>query len=173
MTVWRFCPECARPLRAAAELPGHPPSCPDGHFTHWDNPAPTTIAIIERDGRYLLLRRARMPYAGEWDAPGGFIDGGESPQQCVQREVLEETGLVVTAAELQGVYPSLYGETGRRTLGIAYRCELQRGTLQLSDENSQARWFAPQELPHLPLADVREAFRRLAPTTPRWKADRP
>jgi 8-oxo-dGTP diphosphatase len=48
-------------------------------------------------GRLLLVRRGRDPHRGRWSLPGGRVEAGESPEQAVEREVLEETGLSVRA----------------------------------------------------------------------------
>lgn len=51
------------------------------------------VAVVERDGRILFLRRDRDPMRGLWELPGGKIEPGESPAACALRELFEETGL--------------------------------------------------------------------------------
>jgi ADP-ribose pyrophosphatase YjhB (NUDIX family) len=59
---------------------------------------PCVGAVVHDDaGRLLLVRRGRDPHRGRWSLPGGRVEAGESPEQAVEREVLEETGLVVRA----------------------------------------------------------------------------
>jgi ADP-ribose pyrophosphatase YjhB (NUDIX family) len=151
---FRFCPACAAPL---APLPtGHRdagrPACPRGHFVHYDNPAVTTYALVAgSDGRYLALRRAHAPCAGEWDLPGGFVEAGEPPAGAVRREIAEETGLDVELLGVIGAYTSVYGETGRHTVDIGYHARLAAGQeaadIVLSDEKSEAAWFALDDFP--------------------------
>ncbi len=59
------------------------------------------VALIERDGRVLMLRRRQddRSYPGMWCLPGGRVDPGESPVEAVEREVFEETGLRVRVGE--------------------------------------------------------------------------
>ena len=58
------------------------------------------IAVIEHAGQYLIgLRPADAPLPGLWEFPGGKIHAGESPDQAVARECLEETGLAVIVGE--------------------------------------------------------------------------
>lgn len=155
MTRWTFCPECAAHLRLTA---AGEPTCPDGHFTKYDNPVPSTIAVIVRDDRYLLVRRAHEPERGRWDAVGGFLQGNEGASDCVTREGREELGLTVTPRRLLGVYPSTYGGTGIHTIGIAYECELSEGDIRLSPENSEFRWFTAADIPDLAFPDVAAAY---------------
>jgi 8-oxo-dGTP diphosphatase len=59
---------------------------------------PCVGAVVhDAAGRLLLVRRGRDPHAGRWSLPGGRIEPGESPEQAVEREVREETGLSVRA----------------------------------------------------------------------------
>jgi 8-oxo-dGTP diphosphatase len=53
-------------------------------------------------GRLLLIRRGHAPSRGLWSLPGGRVEPGETPAQAVEREVLEETGLIVRAGEPVG-----------------------------------------------------------------------
>ena len=60
--------------------------------------------ICIRDGSMLLIHKAKGPYTGLLDLPGGGIEWGEAPDAALVREFLEETGLAVTAGEVAGVY---------------------------------------------------------------------
>ena len=64
---WVHCPRCAAPLVHGTEL--HCPAC---GLVIYDNPAPTASALVLRDGRLMLTRRARPPQEGMWDLPGGI-----------------------------------------------------------------------------------------------------
>ena len=62
-------------------------------------PVVACVGAVVHDaaGRLLLVRRGHDPQRGRWSLPGGRVEAGESPEQAVEREVLEETGLAVRA----------------------------------------------------------------------------
>lgn len=66
----------------------------------------TTLCYIEDDGKYLMLHRTKKKNdinEGKWIAPGGHCENGESPDDCVRREVLEETGLTLKSVRFRGI----------------------------------------------------------------------
>ena len=66
----------------------------------------STLCYLEKDGQYLMLLRNKKKQdvnEGKWIAPGGKFEEGESPEECVRREVAEETGLIVDRLALKGV----------------------------------------------------------------------
>src|ERR1700732_3227941 len=67
--------------------------------------------VIIDQGRALLIRRGREPLLGEWSIPGGMLELGETLEQGVARELLEETGLSVRVVELIEVFDRLYVES--------------------------------------------------------------
>ncbi|HRN17841.1 MAG: 8-oxo-dGTP diphosphatase [Trueperaceae bacterium] len=75
----------------------------------------TTLVYVRRGAYTLMLRRTRAhdPLQGKWNGLGGKLEPGESPEECMRREVLEESGLSVKEAELKGVitFPGFDGGT--------------------------------------------------------------
>lgn len=66
----------------------------------------TTLCYIEKEGKYLMLHRVKKHHdinAGKWIGVGGHVENGEAPEECLLREVKEETGLVLTAYRLRGL----------------------------------------------------------------------
>jgi 8-oxo-dGTP diphosphatase len=102
--------------------------------------------VIANRGRILVLRRAeRMPYRpGSWDLPGGHLAIDENFEQCLLREVKEETGLDVAIERLLGLHKADSGPF----VQALYACRLmvyQRVKLR-PDEHTEARWVTIQEL---------------------------
>jgi 8-oxo-dGTP diphosphatase len=87
--------------------------------------------LVRQDGKVLLIKKGRGPYNGMYDLPGGGIEFGETPEQTLRREFMEETGLVVEPVRLlaavsnrvQFVNSSLEVEDLHH-LGILYHVEL-------------------------------------------------
>ena len=157
-----FCPVCAAGMTVLSDGPDRGrPACPRGHFVHYDNPAVTAFAFVERAGRYLVLRRAEEPYLDLWDLPGGFVESGEAPAESVQREILEETGLRVESLRVLGAYTSRYGDDGKWTVDVAFHCRALPGDVRLSAEKSQAAWVTPADMPPLAFAGERDALEEL------------
>jgi 8-oxo-dGTP diphosphatase len=62
-----------------------------------------SLCYIIHDDHVLMIRRARPPHVGKWSAPGGKLELGESPYDCVMREMREETGFTITEPTLRGI----------------------------------------------------------------------
>jgi 8-oxo-dGTP pyrophosphatase MutT (NUDIX family) len=79
----------------------------------------TVSAVVERDGRFLIVEE-RSSGIVVMNHPGGHIEAGESPEQAVVREALEETGCQITVGGLLGVYLWIHPQTRQQYLRIAY-----------------------------------------------------
>ncbi|MBD2847082.1 (deoxy)nucleoside triphosphate pyrophosphohydrolase [Paenibacillus sp. IB182496] len=114
-------------------------------------------AIIENgEGQILIARRrAGKAQAGMWEFPGGKLEPGESPQACLQRELLEEMNLAIAPYAPFAVNAHDYGDTAIRL--IAYRATLVAGELQLRDHDDY-RWVAPSELSAFSFAPADKPF---------------
>src|SRR5215470_19383741 len=73
-------------------------------------------ALIVENGRMLLIKRGKAPLFGEWSIPGGLLELGETTRQAAEREACEETGLVVRATDLLGVFDRIVQDDEQRTL---------------------------------------------------------
>jgi 8-oxo-dGTP diphosphatase len=96
--------------------------------------------IFDAEQRVLLCHRRDMD---AWNLPGGGLEIGELPNECVIREVHEETGLEVSIIRVLGVY----GKAGRNELVFSFLCEITGGELKLTAETDENHYFKPSELP--------------------------
>jgi len=118
----------------------------------YGNPIPAALAIIQRRGRVLLGRRARPPYAGTWDLPGGFLEAGERPDECLRRELREELGIGTRRARLVGFGTDRYGPRGFPVLAVVYRVTPRAGRIRPADDVSEVRWFSRRAIPYREIA---------------------
>jgi 8-oxo-dGTP diphosphatase len=95
--------------------------------------------VVRDDGRVLVIKRDDN---GHWEAPGGVLELDETFEAGVQREVLEETGLEVTAERLIGVYKNLT----HGIVALVYRCRPTGGEPHPTDEARESRWMTREEV---------------------------
>ena len=113
---------------------------------------PAVSAVIFNDAGEVLLHQSVDD--GRWYLIGGAMEPGEEPADACAREVLEETGLVVTPERLIGVYPTplITYPNGDQVnyVGIAFRCRVTGGRLHVADDESlDVRYFPIDRLPDL------------------------
>jgi 8-oxo-dGTP diphosphatase len=157
----RFCIRCGRALRIVVQEGRRRPRCPRCGWTFYDNPAPAAVAIIVRGGRVLLGRRARAPYAGTWDLPGGFLEPYEMPEAGLDRELREELGVGLRASRLVGYAVDRYGKGGMAVLALVYRVTPTSVRFKPADDVSEVRWFPERRVPFREIAfpSLRRALR--------------
>lgn len=147
----RFCHRCGGLLaltrRRGEEHAQH--VCTACGRTHYRNAIPCAGALVQQDGRLLLVKRAIEPYLGCWDIPGGFLELEEHPEAGAVREVREETGLSVEIIDLFGMYTGryVYDGVGKTCLNVYYSAWVAGGTEEAGDDAADLAWFAPDELP--------------------------
>ena len=110
-------------------------------------------AVIYRDGRILLVRRARAPGRDLFSLPGGVVEAGETLADAVTREVLEETGLTVEPVALAGhrevIMRDAAGRVERHFVILPFACHWRAGEAAPSDEVAEAIWVAPDDIANL------------------------
>jgi len=143
----RYCLVCGTRLRPVREHGRTRRRCPKCGWTFYDNPVPAAVALVERGDRVLLVRRARPPYAGTWDLPGGFLEAGETPERGLRRELREELGLEVQRPRLMGFATDRYGPGGFPVLTVIYAVTAGPGRLRIADDVSGARWVPKGRVP--------------------------
>jgi len=103
--------------------------------------------VIFRDGKVLLVRRARSPGRGFYSLPGGRVEFGESLHTALHREVDEETGLRIEILGLAGwreVLPTGAGAGHYLIMSFAARWASREPVL--NDEHDDFKWLAPEEI---------------------------
>jgi 8-oxo-dGTP diphosphatase len=135
-----------------------------------DRPYLAVSAAIVRDGRVLLVRRARPPAMGLFTLPGGAVEAGETLAEAVVREVREETGLVVQPAGLAGTREVIVRDPEdrieRHFVVLAFAARWIAGEPVLNAEIAEACWLRPAEIGPRPTTEglgeiIAGAFERL------------
>jgi|HubBroStandDraft_6_1064221.scaffolds.fasta_scaffold14755_2 NAD+ diphosphatase len=140
----RYCGRCASSTVRSLEERAR--TCSACGFTSYPRISPAIITLVERDGRALLARNARtqLPF---FSTLAGFVEIGETLEECVAREVREEAGIAVTDVAYFGSQPWPF--TGSLMVGFTARWasgELVPDPTEIRD----AAWFLPDELPPIP-----------------------
>lgn len=107
-------------------------------------PLLVTAAIIQQNQSVLITRRPEgSRQAGYWEFPGGKLEEGESPEQCLEREILEELSVRVAVGTIfETVF---YRYDWGDILLLAYHCSLQEGTIRNLGV-AEHRWVLPEQL---------------------------
>jgi len=107
----------------------------------------TVAAVIEHDGKYLLVEEHAIGQR-VFGQPGGHIETNETPEEAVEREVLEETGCTVSCEDLIGVYLWIHPQTRQQFLRIIYAARFIScdDSLPLDDGILSRRWMTLKDL---------------------------
>ena len=106
------------------------------------------VALIEKAGSVLLVKRAVEPGKGDWGLPGGFIESGETITAAALREVKEETNLDCRILDIWDACSDLDGYYGD-VLVVCYRLEITGGTMKAGDDAMDLGFFEKDNLPRL------------------------
>ncbi|MBV9955667.1 MAG: NUDIX hydrolase [Pseudolabrys sp.] len=137
-----------------------------------DRPFLAVSAAILRDGKVLIVRRARAPGAGIYTLPGGAVEAGETLEQAVIREIKEETMLDIAPLGFAGhreiIMRNAEGKAERHFVVLCFAARWIAGEPTPNDEISEARWRDPSELAGLKttegLAEIVAAAVKLFPS---------
>jgi len=145
---YKYCPRCGSTLKQ--EFMDHKERlvCPNEEcdFVYYHNPVPAAGAIVIKDGKILLVKRAVIPRVGWWCIPAGFMEWSEHPSQTAVRELREETGLDVRLESLFDVY-SGNDDPRMNAVLILYVASEIGGELAADDDALEVKYFGFDELP--------------------------
>lgn len=111
-----------------------------------------TAAIIEDGGKILITQRKKGANEElKWEFPGGKLEEGESPEECLIREIKEELGIDI---EVEQAFDIIYHEYSKITiLLLVYKCKLLGGNIQAIDCNDFV-WILPEEMTKYTFAEA-------------------
>ena len=127
-----------------------------------DAPRPAVGAVVFNGDAVLLVRRGNSPSRGLWAIPGGSVHLGETLQAAAEREILEETGVVIRAGDpvlvFEAIQKDYRGAVEYHYVIVDLAAEYVSGVPRAGDDAADARWIGEDALARLP---VNPATRRL------------
>jgi len=116
-------------------------------------------ALIEKDGKFLLVQETKPAVKGMWNHPAGWLEIWEDPTEAVKREVKEETGFDFEPQNILGIYSfaKLEGGDVHHAVKIIYIGKIlgEQGKYW-EHEISQTKWFTPEEIENMDLNTLRD-----------------
>jgi 8-oxo-dGTP diphosphatase len=126
-----------------------------------DRPYVGVGAVIVEDGKVVLIKRKYEPLAGQWSLPGGGVELGETLEDSVAREMLEETGLVVEVGAVIEVFDRITRDADGRVryhfVLVDYLCRPVSGELRAGSDVDEAVLADPSELARYALTEKAQA----------------
>jgi 8-oxo-dGTP diphosphatase len=120
-------------------------------------PAVGVGAIILDGDNVLLIRRGNEPALGKWSLPGGRVHWGETLKDAVEREALEETGLVVETQSVAGIFESIWPKSKDQPdfhyVVIDYFCKVLSGDPCCGDDATDISWWPLEAIDDLDTTD--------------------
>ncbi len=145
----QFCSRCGAPTRD--HIGERSKQCPACGLVSYPRLSPAIIVRVERnddEGRRILLARAQRFPTGMFSVLAGFVEPGETLEECVQREVHEEVGILVDNIRYFGSQPWPFPNS----LMIAFVADYAAGEIVIDPaEIAEANWFAVDALPNTPM----------------------
>ena len=139
----RFCPVCGTPMEQQTPIMKKCPKCGNEMYP----PVSTAIIVLIRKGKEILLVHARNFRGTFHGLVAGFLEAGETLEQCVEREVMEETGLKVKNITYFGSQPWPYPSG----LMVGFIADYESGEIKLqADELSSGSFYSKDNLPEIP-----------------------
>ena len=140
----RFCSRCGAPT--VLDVEHESMTCSTCRQHHFPRVTPAVIVLVQR-GRETLLGRSPRFVPGVYSTLAGFVEPGETLEECVHREVEEEVGVRVTNLRYFGSQPHPFPNS----LMVGFVADWMDGDIRIDPrEIEDARWFTPDTLPELP-----------------------
>ncbi|MDQ2952804.1 MAG: 8-oxo-dGTP diphosphatase [Chloroflexota bacterium] len=117
-----------------------------------------TLVYAIRDDAVLLHRRVKDPNKGLWVAPGGKLESDESPSECANREMREESGLEIEAPQLRGIMTEISPRDDYQWLTFVFAATRWRGELAPAPGIGEFRWVRASDVYDLEIPATDRVF---------------
>jgi len=126
----------------------------------------TTLCYIKNEGRTLLLHRVKKQNdenEGKWIGVGGKLEAGESPEDCVKREALEESGLTLASPRFRGIITFVSDIYGTEYMFL-FTCDSFSGEIRTDCDEGLLKWVNDRDIRALPMWEGDRIFLSLLDT---------
>lgn len=117
-----------------------------------DFPRVAVGAVVFKEGKVLLVLRGKPPAESQWAIPGGCVELGETLQEAAQREILEETGIVIQAGKPVYTFDVLERDKNGRLrfhyVIVDLAADYVSGEIRAGDDAADARWLSSEDMPY-------------------------
>lgn len=109
-------------------------------MSKYSNPTPTVDVILQRDSNVLMIRRKNDPFKGCLALPGGFVNEGETIEEAMKRETMEETSLEVEPVEILGAYSDPKRDPRKHIVTVVFVGIIVGGDSRPGDDAAGIEW---------------------------------
>ena len=145
---FEYCPRCGSSQFVINNASSK--RCESCGFVYYNNPRAAIVAVIrDEKGRLLVARRAKEPARGTLDLPGGFTECGETAENALYREILEETGISIHSARYLFSQPNIYPYSGIdvHTMDLFFEVLVDSSVFcEGRDDVAELMWLYPHEI---------------------------
>jgi 8-oxo-dGTP diphosphatase len=107
----------------------------------YKNPTPTVDMVLERDSKILMVKRKKDPFKDHLALPGGFVNEGETIEDAMKREAMEETSLEVHPIDILGVYSDPRRDPRKHIITVVFVGIIVRGETRAGDDAASIEWI--------------------------------
>jgi mutator protein MutT len=144
---FKYCPKCGSPRFVENNFKSK--KCEECGFVYYFNSSASTAAfLINKEGQLLVARRAKEPAKGTLDLPGGFVDMGETAEEAMKREILEETGLIVDDPQYLFSVPNTYNYSDFEvhTTDLFFLCRIDDAPFHAADDVAELFFLNSEDI---------------------------
>lgn len=106
-----------------------------------NTPSLMVDAIVEKNGKILLVKRKKDPFKDKWSFPGGKVESGERVEEAVKRELLEETSVDIMPTEILGVYSDPNRDPRGHRVTTVFIANVEAGEPNEGNDAASVQWF--------------------------------
>jgi 8-oxo-dGTP diphosphatase len=107
----------------------------------YNNPTPTVDVILQRDSKVLMIVRKKDPFKGLLAMPGGFVNDGETVEEAMKREAIEETSFEVEPIDILGVYSDPRRDPRKHIMTVVFVGIIVGGSGKAGDDAASIEWI--------------------------------